>query len=254
MIKKLIKIAVLIPAVLICSERAAVAMHISEGILPVKWAGLWFVVAVLFLIKAIHEIKKKSADTPHFKPLIALVGALLFVVSCMPIPIPVAGTCSHPAGTGISAILIGPILSVFVTSIVLLIQALFLSHGGITTWGANIVSMGVAGSFAGYAAFVIFRKFKAPLFFCGFAAGLMADWATYTVTAVELASGLKADGPFLPLFYSIILAFIPTQLPLGIVEGVVTGGMLVFVARRRPDILELMGEVFKKRSRVQEKV
>jgi len=216
-------------------------MHISEGILPLKWAGLWYLLAIPFLMKGIFDIKRKSKTIPNFKPLLGMMGALIFVISCMPIPVPTAGTCSHPAGTGISAILIGPIMSIFVTSIALFIQALFLAHGGITTWGADIVSMGIAGSFAGYIAFKVLRKFNLPLFICGFAAGLLADWATYITTSYELASALHGSKLMFPLFCTILIAFIPTQLPLGILEGALTGGMIVFVYKRRPDILVSLG-------------
>jgi cobalt/nickel transport system permease protein len=219
------------------------AMHISEGILPLKWAGLWYLVAIPFLIKGIFDIKKESKVTPSFKPFLGLMGALIFVISCMPVPVPTAGTCSHPAGTGLSAILIGPIMSIFVTSIALLIQALFLAHGGITTWGADIVSMGIAGSFAGYAAFKILRRFKVPLFVCGFMAGLLADWATYLTTSFELASALHGTKPMFSLFRTVLIGFIPTQLPLGILEGFLTGGMIVFVYKRRPDILASLGVI-----------
>lgn len=225
--------------------RTAWAMHISEGILPLKWAALWYLAAIPFLIKGIFDIKKKSKIIPSFKPLLGLMGALVFVISCMPVPVPTAGTCSHPAGTGISAILIGPIMSIFVTSIALFIQALFLAHGGITTWGADIVSMGIAGSFAGYIAFKVLRKFNLPLFICGFAAGLLADWATYLTTSYELASALHGSKPMFPIFCTILIAFIPTQLPLGILEGVMTGGMIVFVYKRRPDILASLGVIKK---------
>jgi cobalt/nickel transport system permease protein len=173
------------------------------------------------------------------------MGALVFIISCMPVPVPTAGTCSHPAGTGISAILIGPVMSIFVASIALFIQALFLAHGGITTWGADIVSMGIAGSFAGYIAFKVFRKFKLSLFVCGFAAGLFADWATYITTSFELASALHGSKPMFPLFCAVLIAFIPTQLPLGILEGFLTGGMIVFVYKRRPDILASLGVIKK---------
>ncbi len=219
------------------------AMHISEGILPLPWAGLWYLIAFPFLIMGVFSVKKRSKENPGFKPLLGLMGAIVFVISCMPVPVPTAGTCSHPAGTGISAILIGPLMSVFVTSIALLIQALFLAHGGITTWGADIVSMGVAGSFAAYAAFKILRKFKASLFISGFAAGLLADWATYITTSFELASALHGTKPLFSLFVTILTAFIPTQLPLGILEGFLTGGMIVFVYKRRPDILASLGVV-----------
>lgn len=221
------------------------AMHISEGILPMKWAGLWYLVALPFLVKGIRDIKKKSALNPHFKVLLGLMGAVIFIISCMPVPVPTAGTCSHPAGTGISAVLVGPVMSILVTSIALLIQALFLAHGGLTTWGADIVSMGVMGSFAAYLGFRTLQKLRAPLFVCGFTAGLLADWATYITTSFELASALHGSKSMLPLFYTIIVAFIPTQLPLGILEGFLTGGMIVFVYKRRPDILNSLGVIKK---------
>lgn len=216
-------------------------MHLSEGILPLRWAGLWYLIAVPFVAKGISEVKIKAKLNPHFKPLVGLLAAAVFIISCMPVPVPTAGTCSHPCGTAISAILIGPIMSIFVTSIALFIQALFLAHGGITTWGADIVSMGIAGSFTGYLVFKVLRKMRASLFMSGFAAGLLADWATYAVTSFELASGLHGSKPMAPLFYTILIAFIPTQLPLGILEGFLTGGMVSFIAKRRPDILASFG-------------
>ena len=156
---------------------------------------------------------------------------------------PTAGTCSHPCGTGLSAILLGPGISVLVASVALLLQALFLSHGGLSTLGANIVSMGIMGSFGGYLTFRILRGFKANLAVSGFVAGLLADWATYFATSAELASGIRGDSAFIPLFWKILLAFIPTQLPLGILEGFITAGMIVFLYRRRPDLLVKMGVV-----------
>jgi cobalt/nickel transport system permease protein len=219
----------------------AYAMHISEGILPLKWAGLWYLVALPFVALGISHIKKRSAIQPVFKPFLGLMGGVVFIISCLPIPVPLVGTCSHPCGTGIAAIFLGPVMSIFIASIALFIQALFLAHGGITTWGANIVSMGIAGSFAGYTAFKLLRKCNASLFVCGFAAGLAADWATYAATSIELALALHNREPILRLFVTILAAFIPTQLPLGILEGFLTGGMIVFVHRRRPDILATLG-------------
>lgn len=217
-------------------------MHLSEGILPLKWAGAWYAVAIPFVLKGIADVKKKTKEIPHFKPLLGMMAAAVFIISCMPVPVPTAGTCSHPCGTGISAILIGPIMSILVTSIALFIQALFLAHGGFTTWGADIASMGIAGSFAGYFTFRILKKFKAPLFICGFFAGLLADWATYATTSFELASALRASKPLGAAFTAVLIAFIPTQLPLGILEGFLTGGMISFVAKRRPDILKSLWE------------
>jgi cobalt/nickel transport system permease protein len=216
------------------------AMHISEGILPFNWALLWSVIAVPFVAWGLYKLKKLSSVDLSFKPLVGLMAAVVFIISCMPIPVPTAGTCSHPAGTGISGILVGPAISILITAVALLIQALFLAHGGLTTWGADIVSMGVMGSFAGFLTFKGLRALRANLWISGFMAGLFADWATYLTTSVELASGIKGDSAFMPLFLKILIAFIPTQLPLGILEGAMTAGMVTLLYKKRPDLLVKM--------------
>lgn len=219
----------------------AYAMHISEGILPWNWAVLWFVVAMPFAAYGLYRFKKRASDDLSFKPLVGLMAAVVFIISCMPVPVPTAGTCSHPCGTGISGILLGPSISILITAAALLIQALFLAHGGLSTWGADIMSMGVVGSFAGYFTFRALRAVKTNMAVAGFMAGLLADWATYLTTSVELASGIRGDSPFLPLFWKIVIAFIPTQLPLGILEGAITSGMVVLLYKKRPDLLVKMG-------------
>ena len=216
------------------------AMHISEGILPFNWALLWSAIAVPFVAWGLYKLKKLSSVDLSFKPLVGLMAAVVFIISCMPIPVPTAGTCSHPCGTGISGILLGPAISILITAVALLIQALFLAHGGLTTWGADIVSMGVMGSFAGFLTFRALRSIKVNIAVSGFMAGLFADWATYLTTSVELASGIRGDSPFMPLFWKILIAFIPTQLPLGILEGAMTAGMVVLLYKRRPDLLVRM--------------
>lgn len=216
-------------------------MHISEGLLPLGWAGLWFAVALPFMAIGLFQLRSRAAGDLSFKPLVGLLTAVVFIISCMPIPVPTAGTCSHPAGTGISAILLGPGISVLVATAALLIQALFLAHGGLSTLGANIVSMGVAGSFAAYLVFIGLRRLHMPVILAGFLAGIFADWGTYLATAAELALGIKGEAAFLPLFTKITLAFIPTQLPLGILEGAMTAGVIALLARKRPDILIKIG-------------
>jgi cobalt/nickel transport system permease protein len=238
--KRATSISILAAAILLFSARSASAMHISEGILPFHWAALWFAAAVPFVAYGLWRLKVLSRTDISFKPLVGLMAAVVFVISCMPLPVPTAGTCSHPCGTGISGVLLGPFISVVITAAALLIQALFLAHGGLSTWGANILSMGVAGSFAGYGAFRLLRKLHGGLFLAGFAAGLLADWATYAMTSAELASGIRGDAPFMPLFTKILIAFVPTQLPLGILEGAMTAGMVTLLYRKRPDLLVKM--------------
>ncbi|HVP77229.1 MAG TPA: energy-coupling factor ABC transporter permease [Thermodesulfobacteriota bacterium] len=215
-------------------------MHISEGILPLPWAVFWSLLAVPLVAYGLYKLRKLSATDLSFKPLVGLMAAVVFIISCMPIPVPTAGSCSHPCGTAISGILVGPAISILVAAVALLIQALFLAHGGLSTWGANLISMGVMGSLAGFLTFKVLRSMKINLALSGFAAGLLADWATYFTTSIELASGIKGNSPFMPLFSKILIAFIPTQLPLGILEGAMTAGMIVLLYKKRPDLLVRM--------------
>ena len=219
------------------------AMHISEGILPFDWAALWFAVAAPFVALGLRRLNTLSREDMSYKPLVGLMAAVVFIISCMPIPVPTAGTCSHPCGTGLAAILVGPLVSVVLSAVALLIQALFLAHGGITTLGANVISMGVVGSFTGWFVFRVLRRSGANLAVAGFMAGLFTDWATYLSTSVELASGISGNDPFFPLFVKIVIAFIPTQLPLGILEGAMTAGMVVLLSNKRPDLLVKMGVI-----------
>lgn len=239
--KKSLLIMAAVVGTMLIIPASAFAMHISEGILPLQWAGLWFLISIAFIAKGIASIKKTSKDTQVFIPLVGMVSAAIFIISAMPIPVPTAGTCSHPAGTGLAAILVGPFATVVATSVVLLIQALFLAHGGLTTWGADVVSMGVAGSFSGYLVFKAATKVKLPLLVAAFLAGLISDWATYLTTSLELALGLSGKDSFVTLFKAITIAFIPTQLPLGILEGFAAAGFFVFVLKRRLDILLKLG-------------
>jgi len=217
------------------------AMHLADGILPLGWAALWSGVAAVAVAIALVRLRRRTADDRRVRPLVALVAALVFVLSCMPIPVPVVGTCSHPCGTGLAALIVGPWLTVLVTVTALALQALFLAHGGFTTLGADVVSMGIASAFVGWAAFHALRRAGAPLGTAAFAAGLLSDWATYAVTSLELATALHGARPVGTTAITIFAAFLPTQIPLGILEGFLAAGAVRFLLRRRPDLLVRAG-------------
>jgi len=237
--KKLTPILFLALACLFWMPSTAQAMHITEGILPAQWAGLWYALAIPFVAWGLRDLKVRSKRQPLFKPMVGLIGSAVFVISCMPIPVPTAGTCSHPCGTGLAAILIGAPLTALVSSIALLLQALFLSHGGLTTLGGNIMSMGVVGGFTGLIIFRLCRMLRLPVWPSAFLAGLFSDWATYMMTSFELASALHGDKvSFAKMFVGIMISFIPTQLPLGIMEGIITAVVYQFITARRPELIE----------------
>ncbi|MGO9116358.1 MAG: energy-coupling factor ABC transporter permease [Desulfomonilaceae bacterium] len=223
-------------------SQPARAMHISEGILPPQWAALWFALAIPFIAWGLRDLRVRSKEEPHLKSMVGLVGAAVFVISCMPIPVPTAGTCSHPCATGMAAIFIGPTLTVVVASIALTLQALFLAHGGLTTLGANILSMGVMGAFTGYGVFILARRLGASWFVAAFLAGVLSDWVVYAGTSFFLATALHGDGSLGTMFLTILVAFVPTQVPLGILEGIISASAYRFVQIRRPEILVMLAK------------
>ena len=79
------------------------AMHLADGILPLGWAALWTAAALPFVALALWRYRARAERDPQTKALTAMVAVVVFLLSCMPIPIPVVGSCSHPCGTGLAA-------------------------------------------------------------------------------------------------------------------------------------------------------
>ncbi len=197
-------------------------MHIAEGFLPPLHAAAWTAVSLPFVVVSTWRVNRLMRDQPQIKLLLAASGAYAFVLSALKLP-SVTGSCSHATGTGLGAILFGPSVMALLGSIVLLFQALLLAHGGLTTLGANVFSMAIVGPWVAYAVFHGAQGLKAPLAVGVFLAAMLGDWATYLTTAGQLAlafpdpvSGIAGS------FVKFVAIFIPTQLPLAIIEGLLT--------------------------------
>ncbi|MEE8402193.1 MAG: energy-coupling factor ABC transporter permease [Candidatus Hydrothermarchaeaceae archaeon] len=215
-------------------------MHISDGMLSPTWIAAWYIVALVFLAVGVRDIKKTARMHPVYLPVLALMGASVFVISVWHIPVPVTGSSSHPIGTPMSAILVGPWATVVLSSIALSFH-MFLAHGGLTTLGANTFSMGIVGGFSGYFTYRVFRKFGASIWLSAGMAGFVGDMLTYITTAFELAVSLHPEAL---LYYWAIFAagFIPTQVPLAVAEFIFTAGAIRYVLDRRPELI-LRGQV-----------
>lgn len=195
-------------------------MHIAEGFLPLEWCVMWYALAIPIVAYGIYRAKRLREKELGVMPLLAVTAAFIFVLSALKLP-SVTGSCSHPTGTGLGVVLFGPSITAFLAIIVLLFQALLLAHGGITTLGANTVSMGIAGPLMGWLAYITVRKMKAGLLTSGFIAAFVANLITYVVTAGQLAVAFPATkGGVLLSFEAFFGIFAVTQIPLAIVEGI----------------------------------
>lgn len=227
-------------AVTLLFPQSAYAMHIMEGFLPVKWSGFWTALMLPFLFLGIRSIQQKVQERPGLKLMLGLAGAFAFILSALKIP-SVTGSCSHPTGVGLGAILFGPVAMSVLGCIVLIFQALLLAHGGLTTLGANTFSMAVAGPFAAYFTYRALQKLGAPAWLGVFLAAALGDLLTYVITSLQLALAFPAEtGGVMASFAKFAGIFAFTQMPLAISEGLLT--VLVFnflTVYSRQDLIEL---------------
>lgn len=212
-------------------------MHVMEGCLPGPWWQIWFAISIPVIVYGIYKLNKLVDERRDILPLLAVAGAFIFVLSALKLP-SVTGSCSHPTGTGLAAILFGPAITAVLGTIVLLYQALFLAHGGLTTLGANVFSMGIVGPVVAYVIYKAGMKMNLNFYVVVFLAATFGDWATYVVTSIELALAFPAAvGGSLTSFKAFAAIFALTQVPLAIIEGAITALIFKYIIQVKEDVL-----------------
>lgn len=218
--KKRIYLVMSLLSVLLLAPNYVFGMHIMEGFLPLPWVIFWFVVSAPFVILGVRTISKTFRENSNQKLLFALVTAFVFILSALKMP-SVTGSTSHPTGTGLGAILFGPLPMAVSGLVVLVFQALLLAHGGITTLGANVFSMAIAGPFVAYFVYRIFKKTNLKV--AVFLAAALGDLFTYVITSIQLAlAHPDAVTGVMGSMVKFLSIFAVTQIPLAIAEGILT--------------------------------
>ena len=213
-------------------------MHIMEGFLPVEHALGWTAASAPFVALGIRSVRRQLREQPEQRMLLGVAAAFSFVLSALKLP-SVSGSCSHPTGVGLGALLFGPLAMVPVGLVVLLFQALLLAHGGLTTLGANVFSMAVVGPFAAAGIFRLARSLKASFAVSVFLAASLADLLTYVTTSLQLAWAFPDPaGGFVTSFAKFAGIFAITQIPLAISEGFLTVLIFNALARFNPQELQ----------------
>ncbi len=197
------------------------SMHIMEGFLPVKHAVFWWALIIPFIAFGTKKIKKLSEKSVEVKMIFALAAAFVFVLSALKLP-SVTGSSSHPTGIGLGAILFGPEPMFVIGFVVLIFQALFLAHGGLTTLGANTFSMGIAGSLVSYMIYKLSIK-KINKRYAVFFAAAIGNLTTYCITAIQIAAAhSNGENGFIMTVLKFLGIFALTQIPLAVIEGIVS--------------------------------
>jgi cobalt/nickel transport system permease protein len=211
-------------------------MHMADALLsPAVGTTLWAGTAVAGGY-ASKKLKERIDDRTI--PLMGVLGAFIFAAQMINFTIPGTGSSGHMAGGMILAIILGPYAAFLVMASILTVQALFFADGGLLALGCNIWNMGF------YACFLAYPLIYKPLagnsqkpgriLFASLVSAITAlQLGAFSVVLETLLSG-KSELPF----GTFVLLMQPIHLAFGIVEGVVTAGVIVYVQGARPELIE----------------
>ncbi|PKQ38249.1 MAG: cobalamin biosynthesis protein CbiM [Actinobacteria bacterium HGW-Actinobacteria-1] len=211
-------------------------MHMADALISPAVGGTMTVVTGAV---AVYCAKKVKEDLDQSKvPLMGVLGAFIFAAQMVNFSIPGTGSSGHLGGGMILTILLGPYAAFLVMASVLGVQALFFADGGLLALGANVFNLGFFPAFIAYP--LIYRRIvgKDPgrnkLVAGAIAAAVVGLLlGAFGVVLETTASGISA----LP-FTTFVGAMLPIHLAIGIVEGLVTAGVVLFVKGARPELLE----------------
>ncbi|MEB3124418.1 MAG: energy-coupling factor ABC transporter permease [Synechococcales bacterium] len=208
------------------------ALHIPDGFLSLPIIGSTSVIAIALVLIALKQVQ--STYEERTVPLMGVCGAFIFAAQMINFPIP-GGTSGHLLGGTLAGVLLGPWAGSLVMTVVFIVQTVLFQDGGLTVLGANIVNMGLIGTFGGYYMYRTIRFVIGRNRWRGVAiGGAIAAWCSVVFAAIITALQLGWSGTVpLPL---VLPAMIGWHIVIGIGEALITMATLRFLWRTRPDL------------------
>lgn len=210
-------------------------MHMADALIsPVVGGAMWAATAGL----ATFAAKKVQQEIDERKiPLMGVLGAFVFAAQMINFTIPGTGSSGHLGGGLLLAILLGPQAAFLTIASILTIQALFFADGGLLALGCNIFNLGFFPCFIAYP--LIYKPLagnshsQGRLFLASLLAAVIGlQLGAFSVVLETVASGIS-DLPF----SAFALLMQPIHLAIGLIEGLVTATVILFVAKEAPEIL-----------------
>lgn len=206
-------------------------MHIPDGFL----SGRVSLIAWAISLAGVSFCLRKTAKTlkDRMIPLMGVMSAFIFAAQMLNFPV-IGGTSGHLLGGVLASVLLGPYAGAIVLACILTVQCLIFQDGGITALGANILNMALIGAMGGYVIYkVISRVFRnnKGIVIGAMIAGWFSAVAAAVFCAIELASsGISALNLILPAMGGL-------HIVIGIGEAIITGLVVEFVLKVRPDLI-----------------
>jgi cobalt/nickel transport system permease protein len=211
-------------------------MHMADALLSPAVGGAMWAGSLGTIIYCAKKLKEKMDE--KMIPLMGVLGAFIFAGQMINFTIPMTGSSGHIGGGMLLAILLGPYAAFLVIASVLMVQALFFADGGLLALGANIWNLGIYPCFIAYP--LIYRtlvgenpsqKIITIASVLGVVLGLQLG--ALSVVLETRMSGITE----LPL-NTFLLLMQPIHLAVGLIEGFATAGIVIYVRRLRPDIVD----------------
>lgn len=210
-------------------------MHMADALVNPAVAGTMYVCSAAL---AGYSIKKvKMEDEPKKIAAMGVMGAFVFAAQMINFTIPGTGSSGHLCGSVLLTGILGPYAGFLTMTGVLLIQCLLFADGGLLALGCNIWNMAAYGCFAG--GLLIWKQVmkkgvtRKKIISTSIAACIVSlQLGAFSVTLQTLFSGITE----LP-FGVFAAAMQPIHLAIGLVEGMITAAVLVFVYEARPEML-----------------
>ena len=201
-------------------------MHMADALLAPAVAGTMYLCSGAATGYSIKKVR--ALNEPEKIPTMGVMGAFVFAAQMINFTIPGTGSSGHLCGGMLLSAILGPEAG-FLTMIgVLLIQCLLFADGGILALGANVWNMAFYGCFLG--GMVIWSRIMKK----GMSKRkIMAASVIGCILTLEtLASGVT-ELPF-GIFVGVMQ---PIHLAIGLVEGLITAAVLIFIYEARPEML-----------------
>lgn len=208
------------------------ALHIPDGFLSVPVLGISWIVAIALIFISLRQVQSQYQE--RTVPLMGVCAAFIFAAQMINFPIP-GGTSGHLLGGTLAGALLGPWAGTLVMTCVFIVQSAVFQDGGLTVLGANIINMGLIGTFGGYYLYRAIRFALGRDSARGMAIGVgVAAWTSVVVAAIVCAIQLALSGT-VPLAIA-FPAMVGWHVLIGIGEALISVATAMYVWRTRPDL------------------
>lgn len=209
-------------------------MHMSDALLSPAVGGIFWAGTIGAIAYASKKIRKDTDN--YIIPFMGVLGAFVFAGQMINFTIPATGSSGHISGGMLLSILLGPYAAFLVMASVLTVQALFFADGGLLALGSNIWNLGFYPCLIGYPIFKALTRTEQSTKKI-FIASLVSVIVSVELGAISVVLQTKLSGVTELPFSTFLILMISIHLPISIVEGIITAGIVNYIRILRPDII-----------------